>query len=57
VGTQLTIRISHPGYIGKYYSFTVRARRSPALKIACMAPGSSLPGVGCRPRPDQGIPG
>ncbi len=57
VGTQLTIRISHPGYIGKYYSFTVRARKSPALKIACMAPGSGLPGVGCRPRPDQGIAG
>jgi hypothetical protein len=57
VGTALTIRISHPGYIGKYYSFTVRARQSPQLTIACLAPGSSLPGVGCRPRPDQNIPG
>ncbi len=57
VGAQVTILISHPSYIGKYYSFTVRARKSPAIKIACLAPGSTLPGVGCRPRPDQNIPG
>jgi hypothetical protein len=57
VGAQITILISHPSYIGKYYSFTVRARQSPAVKIACLAPGSTLPGVGCRPRPDQNIPG
>jgi hypothetical protein len=57
VGAQITILISHPGYIGKYYSFTVKARQSPAVKIACLAPGSTLPGVGCRPRPDQHIPG
>jgi hypothetical protein len=56
VGAQLTILISHPSYTGKYYSFTVRARKSPAVAIACLAPGSSLPGVGCRPRPDQNIP-
>ncbi len=56
VGAQLTIRISHPGYLGKYYGFTVRARKSPTLTIAWLAPGSSLPGVGCRPRPDQNIP-
>jgi Bacterial Ig-like domain (group 3) len=57
VGGRVTIMISHPGYIGKYYSFTVRARQSPTVKIACLAPGSTLPGVGCRPRPDQNIPG
>ncbi len=57
VGAQITILISHPTYIGKYYSFTVRARQSPAVKIACLAPGSTLPGVGCRPRSDQNIPG
>jgi hypothetical protein len=56
VGAQLTILISHPGYVGKYYSFAVRARQSPVVKIACLAPGSTLPGVGCRPRPDQHIP-
>ncbi|MGZ4299204.1 MAG: Ig-like domain-containing protein [Solirubrobacteraceae bacterium] len=57
VGAQITILISHPGYLGKYYSFTVQARKSPTVKIACLAPGSTLPGVGCRPRPDQNIPG
>jgi hypothetical protein len=56
-GAQITILISHPTYIGKSYSFTVRARQSPAVEIACLAPGSTLPGVGCRPRPDQNIPG
>jgi len=56
-GAQLTILITHPSYIGKYYSFTVVARKSPAIKIACLAPGSTLPGAGCRPRPDQHIPG
>jgi hypothetical protein len=56
VGAQLTILISHPGYIGKYYSFAVRGRQSPVVKIACLAPGSTLPGVGCRPRADQSIP-
>jgi hypothetical protein len=57
VGGQLTILITHPGYIGKSYSFTVQARKSPVVKIACLAPGSTLPGLGCRPRPDQNIPG
>jgi hypothetical protein len=56
VGAQVTIRVSHPGYIGKYYSFTVQARKSPVIKIACLAPGSTVAGVGCRPRPDQHIP-
>ncbi len=57
VGAQLTILISHPGYIGKYYGFTAQARKSPTVKIACLAPGNTDPGVGCRPRPDQNIPG
>jgi hypothetical protein len=56
VGAQLTILITHPSYIGKYYDFTVVARKSPTVKIACLAPGSNLPGAGCRPRPDQHIP-
>ena len=57
VGAQISILISHPSYIGKYYSFTVQARQQPTIKIACLAPESSLPGVGCKPRPDQNIPG
>jgi hypothetical protein len=57
VGAQVTILITHPSYIGKYYAFNVRARKSPTVKIACLAPGSTTPGLGCRPRPDQNIPG
>ena len=57
VGAQLTILISHPNYIGKYYRFDVRARKSPTVTIACLAPGSTVPGAGCKPRPDQNIPG
>jgi hypothetical protein len=57
VGTQLTILITHPNYIGKYYRFAVRARKSPTVTIACLAPGGTLPGAGCKPRPDQNIPG
>jgi hypothetical protein len=57
VGSQITILITHPSYIGKYYSFTVQARKEPMVKIACLAPSSTQPGVGCRPRPDQNIPG
>jgi Big-like domain-containing protein len=57
VGAQISIFISHPSYLGKYYSFTVRARQKPMVTIDCLAPESALPGVGCTPRPDQHIPG
>jgi len=57
IGAQLKILITHPGYIGKYYGFSVRARKSPTIQIACLAPGSTAPGLGCKPRPDQNIPG
>jgi hypothetical protein len=57
IGAKITILISHPDYLGKYYSFTVRARKEPVVAIACLAPNSTQPGVGCNPRPDQNIPG
>ncbi|MGH2857323.1 MAG: hypothetical protein ACRDMJ_07535 [Solirubrobacteraceae bacterium] len=47
IGARLTVVIDHSGYVGKYYGFTVRARASPAVRIACLAPGSPLPGVAC----------
>ena len=47
VGTRLIITIVRPGWIGKYYSFRVRAGATPALRVSCLAPGSSQPGVGC----------
>jgi len=47
VGTRVTIEIVRPAWIGKYYRFIVRPRRGPRIRIACLAPGASRPGVGC----------
>lgn len=47
VGTRITVEITSPGGIGKYYRFTVRARQGPRIDIACLAPGATVPGVGC----------
>jgi len=47
VGAQLTLLIGHANYVGKYYSFTIRARAQPQVRIACLAPGSPIPGAAC----------
>jgi hypothetical protein len=47
VGAQITVAITRPGWIGKYYRFTVRASRPPRVEIACRAPGATRPGLGC----------
>jgi Bacterial Ig-like domain (group 3)/Invasin, domain 3 len=47
VGARLSVRIIRRGWIGRYFMFTVRARRGPQIQIACLAPGGSRPGVGC----------
>jgi Bacterial Ig-like domain (group 3) len=46
-GAQITIEIRRPRFVGKYYSFTVRARRQPGVRIGCLAPGGTRPNVGC----------
>jgi hypothetical protein len=46
-GTQITIVISRPKWIAKYYAFTVQARHAPRIRIACLAPGGTHPGQGC----------
>ena len=46
-GTRVTIEIIRPAWIGKYYRFTMRARRGPRVQIACLAPGGSVPDAGC----------
>jgi Bacterial Ig-like domain (group 3) len=46
-GARITIEITQPKWIGKYYLFTVRARRAPSIKIGCVAAGGTRPGVGC----------
>jgi hypothetical protein len=46
-GTTITVVISRPGWIGKLYTFGIRASRGPRIQISCIAPGATRPGVGC----------
>ena len=50
VGATLTVRLTHPGWLGKYYSFVVRHGHKPKIATACLAVGESKPGAGCTPR-------
>jgi hypothetical protein len=47
VGAQITLLIAHADYVGKYYSFTVRPRAQPLIRISCLAPDSPIPGAAC----------
>jgi len=46
-GTKISVKISRPGWIGKFYTFTARAARRPTIQIGCMAPGTLRPSSGC----------
>ena len=46
-GSQITLSITRPNWIGKYHSFTIRAGQSPAIALSCLAVGGTRPGVGC----------
>jgi Bacterial Ig-like domain (group 3) len=46
-GSQITVRLTHPHWVGKYYSFTIRGGRPPRIGLACLAVGRTAPGVGC----------
>jgi hypothetical protein len=46
-GTQITVELSRPHWIGKDYRFTMRARQAPRIQIDCLAPAGGRPGVGC----------
>lgn len=46
-GTRIVVKITRPNWIGKYYRFTIRAARPPAILISCLAPAGVNPGVGC----------
>ena len=48
-GATLTIRLTHSGWLGKYYSFVVRHGRTPLIDTACLAVGQTKPGAGCTP--------
>ncbi len=46
-GARITVRLTHRSWVGKYYSFTIRKSRAPLIKVSCLAPGKTRPGVGC----------
>jgi hypothetical protein len=46
-GATITIRLTHPHWVGKYYSFKIRAGRPPSIDLSCLAVGKATPGVGC----------
>ncbi len=47
VGTGVIVQIVRPGWIGKYYRFTMRSGKGPKIQISCLAPGQTVPGRGC----------
>jgi Bacterial Ig-like domain (group 3) len=47
VGTRITVAITKPSWIGKYYRFTIRSGRGPGVHIGCLAPGATRPGGRC----------
>ncbi len=49
-GTRVTVRLTRRHWVGKYYSFTIRAGRAPMVRRTCLAPGAVRPGVGCTSR-------
>lgn len=46
-GSQITLSITRPNWIGKYYSFTIRGGQPPMINLSCLAVGGTRPGVGC----------
>ncbi len=46
-GTRITLWMTRPHWVGKYYSFTVRSGQGPEVVLSCLGVGSLRPGVGC----------
>jgi hypothetical protein len=46
-GSEITVRITHSHWIGKYYAFTVRPGRGPVIVLSCLGVGQARPGSGC----------
>jgi hypothetical protein len=46
-GAQIAVEIRRPQYIGKYYSFTMRPRKQPRVRIACLAVNATRPSANC----------
>jgi hypothetical protein len=50
VGAKLTVRLTHRGWLGKYYRFVIRPGRKPKIVTACLAVGVRKPNFACTPR-------
>jgi hypothetical protein len=46
-GTRITVAITRPLEVGKYYRFDMRPGRAPRVRVACLAPGQIRPGAPC----------
>jgi hypothetical protein len=46
-GSKLIIRVTAPGYIGKYFSYPITRNGVSAKTISCTNPGSSTPHKKC----------
>jgi hypothetical protein len=46
-GTRITVEIRRAGWVAKFYSILIRPGRQPQVRISCLAPGFSKPGIGC----------
>lgn len=47
VGARLSVGVSRPGWVGKRFTFVVRAGRQPRVAIACTAPGTGRASPSC----------
>ena len=46
-GSRIVVKIVRASWIGKYYVFRIRAGRPPEIRIDCLAPNATVPGVDC----------
>lgn len=46
-GTRVTVRVMHPNWVGKFFSFTIRAGAAPKVGQTCIPVGKTNPGRGC----------
>ena len=50
VGTRVAVAVTHRGWVGKYYRFTIRKGHKPSIDVSCLAVNGTRPGVGCSAR-------
>jgi hypothetical protein len=46
-GVRITVRLTRRHWVGKYYSFTIRAGHAPVVRTDCLGPSGGKPGVSC----------